>query len=579
MRWVRWQGLIAFAAVLAVLLAFWYLFIDVFIERRIEKTGTSLVGAKVELGKADLSLFPLGLTLTGLQVTNPDEPMTNLFEVARISFTLDGANLIRKKYIMEEMAIDGVRLNTPRKSSGATGRPEKKAAGPEEDAMKLITFELPDIKEVLKKEDIESVKAIEDLRAKIMADRAKFEQDIKGLPGEKKIKEYKERIERLKRSQGIGGVIGGTSELLALRSEIEGELKRITALRDDLTKASSSYRERVAEAARAPRKDIEKIVRKYSFSPEGLANLSMLFIGGRLREFIENGLEWREKIDRITASEGREDDVEVQKPLRGKGLDVQFREYRPLPDFLIRKASVSISIPAGDIGGLVTNITGDQDILGSPMRIRLSGEKLKGLASAALEGEINRVVPGSPRDTINFALKEYRLHDFNLTDNKYVPVAIKEALADFSLRAEIKGESMRADIGSTVRSAAVDATVKGEKNLILETMASALSSVKAFNIDADVTGTLENYKMRVSSDLDRVLSDAVGGILRQKMTAFENNIRAEVLEKTEGPLKGLNGEFGGLLDVNAIVKERFAEMNGLLGEAARGALPVPKLPF
>ncbi|MBI1912569.1 MAG: TIGR03545 family protein [Deltaproteobacteria bacterium] len=577
MKWIRWNGLIAFFIISAILLVFWHFLIDILIERRIEKTGTSLVGAKVELDNADLSLFPLGLTLSGVQVTNPAEPMKNAFEVARISFTIDGANLIRKKYIIEEMAVDGVKLNTQRKASGAVGR-QKKAESPEVDALKLLTFELPDVKEVLKKEDIGSIKQIEDLTTKIEADKVRFEKQLSALPDEKKIKEYEDRIESLKRSaRGLGG-IGRAGELLAIKNEIQDQLKRIAALRDEMNINVTNYRKRMEEATSSPGKDAEKIVNKYSFSPDRLTNLSSLFIGGKVREWVDNGLRWRGKVNQIVSPEGKANGAEIQKPLRGKGVDVQFKEYRPLPDFLIRKASVSVNIPAGDIAGLITNITGDQDILGAPMKIRLSGEKLKGLTSALLEGEINRVTPYNPRDIINFTLKGYRLHDFKLTDNKYMLMAIKEALTDFHLKAELKGDSIDANIGSTVRSALIDTAIKGEKNAILETMSSALSGVKAFNFDAGVKGNIKDYKLRLDSDLDRVLSNAVGGILRNQMLAFERSIKADVAEKTDRPIKELNRNFEGLVDVNGLIDERFMKCKELLTKSTRGALPVPKLP-
>ncbi|OGP20604.1 MAG: hypothetical protein A2054_04975 [Deltaproteobacteria bacterium GWA2_55_10] len=577
MRWIRLSGLISFLVMAAVLLVFWFLFIDIFIERRIEKTGTSIVGAKVDLDKADLTLFPLGLTLTGLQVTNPDEPMRNIFEVGRISFLVDGVNIIRKKYIIEDMAVEGVRINTGRKRSGAVGRPEKKKEAPEDEAIKLLTFELPNIKEALRKKDLQSIEIIEATQKQIAADRTRFEREIKELPNEKKIEDYEKRIEKIKRSRGIGGILGGTSELLAVKNEIEGDLKRISALKDELSSKATDYRGRVKAAAAAPQDDVRKILDKYSLSTEGLSNLGSLFIGGRIREWVAEGLRWRQKLDLIVAPEGKEKGLEVQKTLRGRGVDVQFREYAPLPDFLIRRAAITLSIPAGDFSGLATNVTGDQDILGSPMRIRLSGERLKGLSSALLEGEINRVAPESPRDLVNFAIRQYRLHDFMLSDNKYVPISIKEALADFNVRAEIRGTSLKADIGSNIRSAAINAVSKEEQNAILDTIAAALSNVKAFSFNAKAAGTIDDFKLNISSDLDAVLNRAAGGVLKERMLAFESMLTAEIHGQTEGPLKEMNKDFKGLMDVNAVVKERFDDLNRVLAEATRGALP--ELPF
>jgi hypothetical protein len=145
-KWIRWQGLTFFAAILILLFAFWFLLVDALVKRLIEKSGTQMVGARVELAGANLSLFPAGLTLTRLQVTNPDEPMKNAVEIARISCKIDGLNLLRRKIIIEEMSVEGVRLGTARTHSGALPRaPEWKPSRkgePKTPSFGIPSFEL-----------------------------------------------------------------------------------------------------------------------------------------------------------------------------------------------------------------------------------------------------------------------------------------------------------------------------------------------------------------------------------------------------------------------------------------------------
>ena len=100
MKWIRWQGLITFLALTVIVAFIWFFFIDSYVERMIEKTGTKANGAKVELDNADLTLFPAGLRITGLQVTNPDKPMVNAVEIKKIAMSLDGLNLLRRKVVM-----------------------------------------------------------------------------------------------------------------------------------------------------------------------------------------------------------------------------------------------------------------------------------------------------------------------------------------------------------------------------------------------------------------------------------------------------------------------------------------------
>ncbi len=119
-KWIRWWRLGALVVVAAILGCVWIFFIDGWVKRLIEEAGTEAVGAKVELEAADLSLFPAGLTLARLQVTDPKKPMTNAIEIAHVTMGFDGLNLLRRKVIIEEMVLERVRVGTPRAKSGAT---------------------------------------------------------------------------------------------------------------------------------------------------------------------------------------------------------------------------------------------------------------------------------------------------------------------------------------------------------------------------------------------------------------------------------------------------------------------------
>ena len=135
--------------------------VDSLVERGIETIGTKLVGATVELGAADVSFFPLGIELKRLEVTNPDEPMRNAVEAARIAFGMEALQLLRRKVIIDEMTVDGVRFNTERKTSGAiVKQAEQKKPETAASSFSLPALDLPSARDILAKEDLESLKAI-----------------------------------------------------------------------------------------------------------------------------------------------------------------------------------------------------------------------------------------------------------------------------------------------------------------------------------------------------------------------------------------------------------------------------------
>lgn len=583
MKWIRWPGLIAFLAAAAAIAVVWFLVIDTLIKKGIERTGTAMVGAKVELAKADLSLFPLGLTLTGLKVTNPDSPMTNAFEAGKIAFTMDGVNLLRRKVIIDEMTVEGVRLNTARKTSGEVKKAppaEKPApAGPP-----LLTFGVPDLKEVLAKEDLRSIKAVTELKAAVDGAKDKWQEELKSLPDSKKIEEYKKRIDGLKTSgNGVTGAVGSAADALKLQDDIKKDLKRINDFKDSLDGKVLEYKRLAKEAAGAPGKDIDRIMKKYSLTPEGITNLSRVFIGGRLAEWFEKSLGWYRRAGPVFKQARKSDGVEVVKPPRGKGEYVRFQERNPLPDFLIRKALVSVIIPAGDIKGVMTNITPDQHILGAPLKFDFSGDMLKGLKSVKINGVLNRVEPERPKDAVNMDVAGLQVQEMVLSDSKDLPVVLKGALTDFSLRAGVVGEKIDGRLTAGLKSVDIATGGADAQNALQKGIASALSGVKGFNIEADVTGTLDDYDMKISSDLDRVLKDSVGKAVNEQAAELEKRLKAEVMEQVDGPMKELKDSLSGLDAIDGQVKELTGQMTGLLTEAGKKAAPggfkLPKLPF
>ena len=560
MKWIRWRGLAAFVVVTAIVSVFWFLVIDRVIEHYIEKAGTSMVGAKVELDKADLSLFPLGLTLTRLQVTDPSSPMRNALEAGRIAFLMDGVNLLLSKVTIDEMSVEGVRFNTPRESSGAIEKAVQ--AGPEEEP--FLTFEIPDAMEVLKKEELESLRLASEIKGRIESDRVKFTEALKGLPDGKKLDAYRERLNALKtRANGPAEVLSKASSLMALKKEIEADAANIKTLARDAGKTASYYRERVEFALGAPARDVQRLTDKYAITPQGLANLSRLFFSGELIAWTDKALMWRGRAERVMKAYKPDEGVEV-KP-RGNGADVRFPERRPTPDFLIRKAFVSVNIPSGDISGKVSNITGDQHILGSPMSFEFSGERLKGLDSMSLTGEINRVVPGQPSDYAKFDVRGYRIKDIDISKGSSMPLALRSGVADLSITAEIKGDGLDAGLKAGLSKLDLTAGRADEKNPFLKAGAEALSRVKAFGLGARASGTVDDYSLSVTSDLDNVLMASAGAVIAEKMSVFRAKLTKEINEEAGKKLKDMRSELSALtavkdeLDSRGLLTDRLIE--------------------
>jgi len=108
-----------------------YFFINGWIESGIEYAAEEAVGAKVEIDNLSLSISPLGIEWEKMQVTNPSDTWKNLFETGTVKFSMDIGQLLRGKYIINEIEVENFILGTQRKTDGAI------------DKERIIRFTLP----------------------------------------------------------------------------------------------------------------------------------------------------------------------------------------------------------------------------------------------------------------------------------------------------------------------------------------------------------------------------------------------------------------------------------------------------
>ena len=548
-RWIRWQGLGVFGVVVALFCIFWFLSIDGIVESMVEKYGTKAVGAKVELESADLSLFPAGLELRGLKVTNPDQPMRNVVEIDSIRLSFDAPNFFRRKLIVDQMNLEGVKLNTPRRTSGALPEVSKKHKAIGTDARakkrtsicqgrKLPSLAMPDISEILKKEKLNSVELVTSLRLQIDNEKQTWQQRLSSLPDQKTFQSYKNQIDQLRRGgSGIAGMLTSGGKALELKKKIEADIRRIKQAKAEFQKEMTALKRGMAQARKAPFEDASRLAKKYGLSKEGLSNLSHLLFGAKVCGWMEKTVNWYHRIRPILErTKQKKKGREIVKPLRGKGLYVKFKEHHPIPDFLIKEAKTSIITGAGIIGGVIRNITPDQDILGLPLTFNFRGEKLKAVKLLEASGFLNHIKPQAPKDEIKLLVKGFQARGIAIMDRAKTPILLEKALADLNLKALLKGQKINGNMLAAFHSASFSVKAASEANPIMDAIFSALRNVSDFIVNAKVTGTLTDYNIHVSSDLDGVLKKSVGKIIARETEELRQKLTKAIMARVNGPL-------------------------------------------
>lgn len=115
---VKWGALGITVLVIVALICVVILFKDVVLKKAVVLGLQKAFGAKTELSYAHIELLNSSVTLKELQVANKNEPMKNLFQVDTIALDFNLTQLLKARFVSENIEISGMDFNTDRKTSG-----------------------------------------------------------------------------------------------------------------------------------------------------------------------------------------------------------------------------------------------------------------------------------------------------------------------------------------------------------------------------------------------------------------------------------------------------------------------------
>lgn len=568
-KWIRWEGILAFIVVVGLVFFFWAVLLDNFVRRGIERTVAFMVGAEVNVDEVDLVLSPLGFIVTRIQVTNPENPATNAVEIQRTAFTLDTAQLLMRKTIIEEMGLEGVALGTPRDRPGRVYRERVEEISPE-GRRRLLWFTIPDIsrediRRVIESANLETLKSIQALHREVDEKNSFWDTRIDELPDEERFAEYQDRIEAIReaRQGDIRGFLQRGAQVRGLYSDINSDLE---LLKDSYQRFSEDYRavsSQLGRMAQLPAQDAQRIARKFAPSPENIGSASAILFGAQAGTWVERSLRWHQRISPLVERSSFERQQRERRPPRTEGIDVRFPERDPMPDFLIRTAAASVLTRGRALAGTISNITPDQDILKVPLTFLFSGENLGFLEGIRFEGTLDHIDPRVPVDTVRLSLDGYRLQDLELGPD-ILGVTLREGILDTGLTAAISPGSLSADLDGAAR--AVDFLVhgNGEAPDLRAAFSDAFSGISSFTFGVGVSGAPNDYELSLSSSLDQVFRGVVDSFVRDQAARFEAQVRTRLEQEAKEPLESLKDRTSTLNRIGEELSSRVSLAENLL---------------
>lgn len=578
MKWLRWQGLVGFFAVIALIALLWWWLADWWIARTIERIGSDTVGAEVNVDQVDLRLQQGQFVLDGLQVTNASQPERNLIEIGQIDARINTEQLLWRRVHIEDMQINGIQFNTMRQSKGwvAEGGPKGiaglvpeianfdfAALGDSDSAMALL--------DSLKLESLQSVHALQN---DIKQAREQFEQKREQLPDEAKIESYQQRFKKLKEgSDGKGlerglALLGKGTELDQLRKEIKADLNNIRALRDQMQQNYKQFKNRYQEIKAAPAKDVDRMLNNFSFDVPGTDRLISGVLGPTLEGQLNDGLQLYQSaepwINKARVVAGQDPDA-PPPPARAEGVNVHYPERDPQPEFWLKKASLNGLLEwagwQGDFSGQLTDVTDQPQLIGKPIALNLKGTGKPG-GAFNLDATID-TIPAAPAIDVNAVVDGIKLGSYTLSHDPQLALTSQSATLNAQLSGSSDDSGAHMNLVMRFRDLALNVQSNND-NDIVQTIISEIGRTDALDISLNYQRQGEEVMRRLKSSLDDIVKRAVRSALKQELSKQTEKVRAKLMAQANealAPVDDALQQFGGL---ETLLADKEKLLEGLL---------------
>ena len=541
-KWIRPSGALMFIGLVVVIGGFWWLLADWLLKTTIETVGTKAVGAKVELSGADLTFSPLGFHLDKLQITDPEQPMQNLFELDSATGNLELLPLFMGQVIIDELSATGMRFGTKRAYSGAINTPTTPPKPEEQEKSGGLDFaavkeKLPSVDDIMARESLRTVELSKSFREHVKNQREELEKNIAALPDDAVLKQHEQRIKELTGSkiQSVQEFQQREKELQKLKDRIRADRDRIKNVLDQLSSAKEQLNQQYQALQKAPEQDWDRIKSQYGLD-SGIGNIARVLFGDAAKNWYQRLRSWTNQVQRLLPSDGDKTPEPVQPP-RGEGRLIHFASSNPLPDFLIRHAALSTELQAGSILVDVKDITHQPQILGRPMRIQAIGTNMPERQSIKIDGVIDHVDPKNIKDRFNWTFNDWRLSDIVLSTETAMPLTLASARADLSGQINYGGKNLTTDINAAFKDTQwYTSASEGWEGRVANT----LKSINQFKVDGKIQGDFQSPQFTLHSTLDEQLKQALAAQLKTAQNELKQKLQVRLnaeVEQAAGPYK------------------------------------------
>ncbi len=562
---IRKKGLIFLVTVVVLFLIGWWLFSDSWIEAKLEGAISSVTGAVVEIDDLDTEWFPFGLEFKRLQIADPENTMTNMFESGHGKISLNVLSLIHKQIIINDITVENIATDTPREKDGALPKndknEEKGSFGKKwgDKLGKIISAEKPEsnfknlnTEDLLKKAAINSPQKIDSMRKEVerklvywedKLGKVKPEDDLNELRRElkdinvKKIKKLSELKKALKKVKKIKKRADSLKKVYGpLNKELAGDLREMKRANEFIGSWIEDDFTLIKELL--PVGDIDKM------------KPVELLLGEKLSVKYAKFRYYYDKYKHFLVDhKGKKNKKE--KPKRLKGQTIALVAETELPSLWIKNIHISgEAAKRFSIDGKITDFSSNQSLSGQPMTVSIDGKENSG-AALTVKGFSDHVKEEF-QDKLSFTIKDLRVNDYPLFPGGAFPRSMQKGnvYAEVELNLTDTLENVRLYFKVTDCQFAFSDEQEGR---LAQAVKEGFTGVREVDVEGNIAFKGGKEKIELHSNIDKIFGDALEKAVGKEIAGIKKKLRKKLEERIAPQREQLEREIN---KVTAMLEEK-----------------------
>lgn len=531
------------------------LFIDSWVESGLEYAGEQIVGARVEVDGLDVGLFPIAMGWDRLRVTDPSDTWTNLFETGRVQFSMDAGQLLRAKFIIETVRVDGFVLGTVRSSDGRLAEPPPPLDAPgagtdapfadqasavlRPSASSAPVFDLGRLRQQLNLDsltnpaNLETYRLVDSLKRQLAAAETEWRSTLAEVES---TRERVSAIETQARSIDVRSINSVESAQRAFNTAQQTYDNARSAVQDldrrktNLTQSVNGFSSSIRSIDDVARRDFARVVAAAKLPDVSMRGLAAIVLGGEILDRAHEYLGYvdlaRETIPKYTPK------PDPDQLRRSEGVIVHFPEESSYPKWWIKEVVLSGGTDSTRdpayfyASGAVRNLTNDQRITREPITVDLRARK-GDRTSASFEASFDRR-EDVPHDRYRAEVSGIEVGEMSLGSSAFLPSRVSDALARAVISVDVPGFALESS--ARVEFSAVRIQFDREPSSAVERLTGdVLTGVRTFFVNLRLWKTAgAAIDVAFETDLDDQLSNRARSVIGAEVARLRNEIRQRV---------------------------------------------------